>query len=145
MGEKAFDEETRLYGVKKGLDRLLPLILLLVVFYLYLDLVASSQNFFYSYKAYLQYSILAYFVIDIAVLFTMYEENREFFKNHWFDILLTVPFLAAFKGLKGLKIIKMGKGGKLLKPGKALKGVKLGQKLGKLVKKGRKLMSKNLS
>ena len=145
MGEELYDESSGLYRVKKGLDRVLPLILLMLVFYLYLDLVASSQTLFYSYKAYLQYSILAYFVIDIAVLFTMYEENRKFFRNHWFDILLTVPFLTAFKGLKGLKIVRLGKGSKLLKPGKALKGVKIGQKIGKLLKKGRKLASKNLS
>ncbi len=145
MGEAHYDKDSSFYSLKKSLDRLLPLMLVIVVFYLYLDLVASSQNILYSYKHYLQYTILAYFVVDLALLFTMYEENKKFFRNHWFDILLTVPFLTAFKGLKGMKIIKMGKGGKLLKPSKTLKGVKVGQKTGKLIKKGRKLFRKKIS
>lgn len=135
-------ETSKSLRIKKQLDRILPFMLLLLVFYLYLDLLGSSQSLFYSYKTHLQYLILVYFVVDLIVLFTLYEENKDFFRKHWFDILLTVPFLTAFKGLKGLKIIRLGKGGKFLKPTKALKGVKIGQKTGKLVKKGRKIMKK---
>jgi hypothetical protein len=142
MAEPGYNTDSEFYRVKKGLDKLLPVMLVSVVLYLYLDLLASSSHLLYGYKALLQYSILAYFVADLLLLFMMYEENGEFFRNHWFDILLTVPFLTAFKGLKGMKIIKMSRGGKLLKPGKALKGVKVGQKTGKLVKKGRKLVKK---
>lgn len=145
MGEETYAKDSRFYSTKKALDKLLPLMLLLVIFYLYLDLLASKQGALYSYKIYLQYIILTYFVADILILFTMYDGNKEFFRNHWFDILLTIPFLTAFKGLKGLKIIKMGKGGKLMKPSKTLKGVKVGQKTGKIVKKGRKLFRKKLS
>lgn len=145
MGDVSYNEDSGFYRLKKKLDRLLPLVLVTIVIYLYLDLVASSQNIFYTYKTYLQYTILAYFVADLALLFTMYEENRKFFRNHWVDILLTIPFLTAFKGLKGIKVIKIGKGGKLLKPGKGLKSIKVGQKAGKLVKKGRKLIRKKLS
>ena len=142
MAEPHYDTDSRYYPVKKHLDRLLPVMLVAVVLYLYLDLMASSQSFLYSYKDFIQYLILAYFVADIAVLFTMYEENRKFFRNHWFDILLTVPFLTAFKGLRGLKIIRMGKGSKLLKPAKVLKNIKVGQKIGKFLKKGHKLIKK---
>lgn len=145
MVEPHYDKESRYYPVKKGLDKLLPMMLVAVVLYLYLDLLAPSGHLLYAYKKSLQYSILVYFVADLAVLFMMYEENKQFFRNHWFDILLTVPFLTAFKGLRGLKIIKMSKGGKLLKPGKVLKSVKVGQKMGKLVKKGRKFVRKLLS
>lgn len=142
MVEVSYDTGSELYRVKKGLDKLLPVMLVAVVLYLYLDLVASSGHLMYGLKKPLQYSILAYFVADLAVLFMMYEENKLFFRNHWFDILLTVPFFTAFKGLKGMKIIKMSKGGKFLKPSKALKGVKVGQKTGKLVKKGKKILKK---
>jgi len=46
---------------------------------------------------------------------------------------------------KGLKVIKIGKTSKLLKPSRGLKGVKVGQKTGKLVRKTRKLLRKKLS
>jgi len=139
MGKASYSKDSSFYRVKKTLDKLLPLMLLIVVFYLYLDLLASTQNILYGYKIHLQYIILAYFVADLSVLFSMYEENRRFFKNHWFDILLTILFLTAFKGLKGLKIIKMTKGTKVLK------GVKIGQKTGKVVKKTKKLIDKKKS
>lgn len=142
MAEPHYDTDSMYYPVKKHLDRLLPMMLVAVVLYLYLDLIASSQNFLYSYKAFIQYLILAYFVADIAVLFTMYEENRKFFRNHWFDILLTIPFLTTFKGLRGLKIVRLGKGSKLLKLAKVMKNIKVGQKIGKIIKKGRKLVKK---
>lgn len=145
MGEVPYDKDSRFYTLKKKLDRLLPLMLVIIVLYLYLDILASSQNILYGYKNYLQYTLLVYFVVDLGLLFTMYEENKMFFRNHWFDILLTVPFLTAFKGLKGMKVIKMGKTSKLLKPSRGLKGVKVGQKTGKLVRKTRKLLRKKLS
>ena len=78
MGEPAYNEDSELHYLKKRLDSILPVVIVLIVIYLYLDLVASSQNILYGYKAYFQYSILAYFVIDLAVLFTMYEENKNF-------------------------------------------------------------------
>ena len=142
MREENFNRNSPLYRVKKVLDRLLPLMLLMVSIYLYLDIFASTQNLFYNYKIHLQYMILFYFLADLIVLFTMYEENKKFFRNHWFDIILTIPFLTAFKGLRGLKIIKIGKSSKLIKPGKALKSVKISQKVGKLFKKTRKLFRK---
>lgn len=145
MGDPSYDKDSNFYYLKKKLDAVLPLMVILILVYLYLDLLASSQNILYNYKAYLQYTILGYFVLDLMVLFTMYEENKKFFRNHWFDILLTVPFLTAFKGLKGLKIVKIGKTSKLLKPSKALKGIKIGQKTGKLAKKSKKLLNKKLS
>lgn len=145
MAEMDYNRDSGFYTVKKAIDKLLPPIILLLASYLYLDLFASSQNMFYGYKSYLQYILLGYFVVDLLVLFMMYEENKKFFRTHWVDILLTVPFLTAFKGLKGLKVVKMSKGTKLVKPTKTLRGVKIGQKTGKLVKKSRKQVKKLFS
>ena len=145
MAKSHYEKDSNYYPVKRGLDKLLPVMLVAILLYLYLDLLASTGHPLYPYKILLQYSILVYFVVDLAVLFMMYEENKLFFRNHWFDILLTIPFLTAFKGLRGLKIIKMSKVAKLLKPSKVLKGVKIGQKMGKLVKKGKKFVKKAIS
>lgn len=140
--EKQYNKESGLYCVKKTLDKILPLILIVLVIYLYLELFASSTNILYHQKTYLQYVLLAYFTADLMVLFSMYEENREFFRNHWFDILLTIPFFTAFKGLKGFRIIKLTQTTYFLKLTKSLKTVKIVQKTVKLGKKGRKLVHK---
>ena len=135
-------ENTKFYSVKKFLDKLLPVFLILIVVYLYLDFFASSSNIIYPYKVYIQYSILTYFVADLTVLFSMYESNKKFVKNHWLDMLLTVPFITAFKSLRGFKLVKSAKISTVLKSGKATKSAKLAQKTGKLVQKGRKQFKK---
>lgn len=138
-------KDSRLYRLYKFLDKLLPLLMVLIGLYLYLDFLAPKTNFLYPYKIYLQYSILVYFVLDLSVLFFMYESNRKFFKNHWIDIVLTIPFITAFKGFLGLKAVKPVKGTKFLKSSKFLRGTKLAQKSGKVLKKGKKMYKKYLA
>lgn len=135
-------KDSRPYQVKKLIDKLLPLALTFLLIYLYLELLTPSENFFYSYKALIQYGLLIYFVVDLLALFSLYEENTVFIRNHWFDILLTVPFVTAFKGLKGLKFLKPVKSMRIWKSLKLGKTAKISQKTGKLVKKGRKQLRK---
>jgi len=135
-----FDKDNNAYRVKKLLDRGLPVVILLLGLFLFIEFFASSSFVLYEYKAFIQYSLLAYFLVELAVFFTLYESNKEFFRNHWIDILLTVPFFTALKGLSGFKVIKSMRIGKALKPGKAMKGVKIFQKSGKFFKKARKFL-----
>ncbi len=151
----------QLYRVKHVLDLLLPAALLVIPVILYLEFVAASTHALYPYKQPMQILILAYFLAELSVDFLIYEQARDFFRDRWLDILLTLPFFTAFKavtgalrGLTGLKLLKgsktakaakAGKGakvGKAGKLGKAGKGFKTGQKLGKLVTKGKKLVRK---
>ena len=141
---KNFDEDSRAYRVKKLLDRGLPVVILLLGLFLFIEFFASSSFVLYEYKAFIQYSLLAYFLVELVVFFTLYESNKEFFRNHWIDILLTVPFFTALKGLSGIKVINSMKIGKALKPGKAMKGVKIFQKSGKFFKKVRKFLRKTV-
>jgi len=138
-------KNSRPYRLYKFLDKLLPLFMVLIGLYLYLDFLAVKSHLLYSYKVYIQYSILVYFVLDLSVLFFMYESNRKFFMNHWIDIILTIPFITAFKGLLGLKAVKPVKGMKFLKSSKFLRGTKLAQKSGKLLKKSKKMYKKYLA
>jgi len=141
---KDFDTDSRAYRVKKFLDRGLPVVILFLGLFLFIEFFASSSFILYEYKAFIQYSLLGYFLVELAVFFTLYDSNKEFFRNHWIDILLTVPFFTALKGLSGIKLINSMKIGKALKPGKTIKGVKIFQKSGKFVKKIRKFMKKNI-
>lgn len=139
-----FDGDSTPYRMKKSLDRALPAVILVLGLYLYIEFLASSKFILYPYKAWLQYSLLAYFVTELVVIFSMYEDNRKFFSNHWIDILLTLPFVTAFKGLASLKFLKSSKTLKSIKSGKAVKGTKLVQKLGKFLKKTKKQLKKKL-
>ena len=134
-------KDSRPYQVKKLIDRLLPAVLILLLIYLY-TVFTGSGGFFYSYKAWIQYTLLLYFVVELIALFMLYEENTVFLKNHWLDILLTVPFITALKGLKGLKFAKSIKSSKLAKSVKLGRLTKITQKTGKLYKKGKKQLKK---
>jgi hypothetical protein len=132
---------SRPYKLKKLLDELLPAVLVLLLIYLY-TVFTGSGSLFYGYNTSIQYTLLLYFVAELIALFMLYEDNSEFLKNHWFDILLTVPFITAFKGLKGLKLAKSIKYSKLIKPAKLTKMTKIAQKTGKLYKKSKKQLNK---
>ena len=134
-------KDSRPYQVKKLIDKLLPAVLILLVIYLY-TVFTGSGSFFYGYKAWIQYTLLLYFVVELIALFMLYEENTVFLKNHWLDILLTLPFISALKGLKGLKFAKSLKSSKLAKSIKLTKLTRITQKTGKLYKKGRKQLKK---
>lgn len=134
-------KDSRPYKAKILIDKLLPAVLILILIYLY-TVFTGSGSFFYSYKAWIQYTLLFYFVVELIALFMLYEENAVFLKNHWLDILLTVPFITALKGLKGLKFAKPIKSSKMLKSFKLSKVTRITQKTGKLYKKVEKQLKK---
>lgn len=151
----------RLHRTKSVLDRLLPAALLLILVVLYLLFIAPADHPLYPYRNVLQLTVLGYFVAELAVDFVIYEERRQFFRDRWLDIVLTLPFFTAFRsvnaavrGLMGIKAAKAakagkaaksGKAGKVVKAGKLQKGTKISQKLGKLLVKGKKLVKKTLT
>ncbi|WIV68798.1 hypothetical protein [Natrialbaceae archaeon AArc-T1-2] len=141
-------EDSRVYSVKKRVDDLLVVVLLVIPLYLYLELLASSANPLYAFKPHLQYLLLAYFVSEILLSFFLYETYREFLRDRWVDILLTIPFLKAAKTGKalvgGMKALRVGKAVKLGKGTKVVlaKGTKFTQKASKFVLKGRKVRKK---
>lgn len=134
---------SRPHRIKKALDRFLPAVLVMLGLYLYL-IFTEPQTILNSYTMWIQYTLLLYFVTELIVLSMLYENNREFLKNHWFDILLTIPFVTALKGLKGLKFVKSMKSSKLLKSVKLTRITKIGQKSVKLYKKGKKQLKRSL-
>lgn len=156
--DRKLRETELLYRIKHTLDKLLVLALVLIGVVLYLEFIAPSSHILYPYKNALQVTVLLYFVLELLVDFIIYEERTQFFKDRWLDILLTLPFLTAFKGVNGLlrgltgakalktaKVGKAAKTGKTAKAGKLGKGVKLTQKTGKLVTKGKKLLKKHFA
>lgn len=127
LNKRVADSE-RLYRAHTLLDRLMPAVLVLLFAVLYLEFFASLTHAQHKIVLLAERGILLYFVLEIFVDFLIYEDNRKFFRNKWFDILLVLPFLSIMRGLRGLKILKLGKSakaGKVAKGGKAVKGVKM--------------------
>lgn len=99
------------------------LVFLFVV--LYLEFFASLSHSQHQLVLLAERGILLYFILEIFVDFLIYEDNRKFFKNKWFDILLVLPFLSIMRGFRGLKVLKLGKSSKA---GKVIKIAKHGKK-----------------
>lgn len=121
-------DSSRLYRVQSFLDSMMPFVLVVLFAVLYLEFFGSLSHAQHEIVIVVERGILSYFVLEIFVDFLVYESNREFFRHKWFDILLVLPLLSVMKGLRGLKILKLGKpakAGKAARGGKAVKGAKI--------------------
>ncbi len=77
--------------------------------------------------------LLFIFILDLLYLYRKSENYRVFFKSHWFDILMTIPFLRVLRMFRVLRILKLTKG---------LKLIKTAEKTSKAAKKSRRLLKK---
>lgn len=109
----------------------LPVVLLLVLVYLYISLFDTSVPTLY--KTVLTYVIVGFFSVELIVKFQFYESNKKFLKKEWLNILLVIPFLKVFKLFKLAGIV-----GKLAKSVKVIPYIQKGVKIPKVIKKLRK-------
>lgn len=109
----------------------LPVVLLLVLVYLYISLFDTSVPTLY--KTVLTYVIVGFFSVELIVKFQYYESNKKFLKKEWLNILLVIPFLKVFKLFKLAGIV-----GKLAKSVKVIPYIQKGVKIPKVIKKLRK-------
>lgn len=114
--------------IDSKLKRIAPVVLLLLVIYLYSSLISPVLS-----KPALQYvgtAIITYYLFELIVKYIISDNHKQFLRDYWLDIVLIVPF---FKSLRLL-----GAAGKLLKSMKALKYIKYVQKTIKIPKTLRK-------
>lgn len=140
MPEPNTELEGHIDSFKGWLDNLLVVFLSLIPVYLYLELFADPGTPLAGYTYYLGYLLLGYFATEIGLSFLLYDSNRDFVRDRWTDILLTLPFLKGGKLLvSGLKLGTIGgtKIGLLLG-----KGTTAFQKGAKFLYKGRKVKQK---
>ena len=127
VNNRAADSEM-LYRVHSFLDYLMPIVLMFLFYVLYLDFFVDLNHSQHQFLLTAERAILIYFIFEIFVDFLIYENNREFLKNKWFDILLVLPFLSILRGFRGLKVLKLGKSAKTSKIAKGMKFAKHGKK-----------------
>jgi hypothetical protein len=128
---RSVSESDRLYRVHSALNRLMPLVLVVLLVVLALEFFVNLPHSQHVTLLQIEKLILAYFIVEILVDFTLYESNKKFLKHKWFDILLVIPFFSLMKGLRGLRVLKLGKPfkpAKAAKAGRAAKMAKHGKK-----------------
>lgn len=88
------DANQHLIEAHNILHKALPVILILLLIYLYFKLISPISH---PVLSYLELGILGFFASEIIVDFFLYENNRQFLKDKWINIILILPFFAAFR------------------------------------------------
>lgn len=106
---------------------LLPLILMLLLVYLYITF--ANTDFLSGYKVLMEAAILGYFSFELVIKLVLSDSMKEFLSNNWLKIILILPFLRVFRifgvfgnTLRYLRVIPYMQ--KLAKIPKLLKGTK---------------------
>lgn len=83
-----------------AIGKLLPIVLVLLLAYLYVKLFTDIQHVAVSI---LEYGLILYFTAELAVKRWLSESWRQFFAEHWLKIVLVLPFFRSFRliGLAG--------------------------------------------
>ncbi|MFB6076879.1 MAG: hypothetical protein ABEK12_01995 [Candidatus Nanohaloarchaea archaeon] len=121
-------ESDHVYRVKEVLDILMPPVLVLLLAALYLEFMVPLTHAQEVQVLHVEQGILLYFLVELAVDLAIYEDNRQYLRDRWVDILLVLPFVTVIRGVGGvLRIVKGVKSAKVFKPFKVAKTVKAGK------------------
>lgn len=72
--------------------------------------------------------LLSVFMMDLVFICRRSKSFSQFFKKHWFDVLLVIPFFRIFRAAKMLRGVKAVKAIGALKKVKGVKAIKIGRK-----------------
>lgn len=75
----------------------LPLVLVLLAVVVVVDLLGLGGPAGRRYLVGLEYGVLAYFVVELAVDFRLYRDRRAFWRDRWLDLVLVVPIVLAIQ------------------------------------------------
>jgi len=102
---------------REALHYLLIPVLTGIVIVLYLEFFAHVGHSLHEKLKLAEKLILFYFVAEVGTDFVLFENKRTFLSEKWFDILLILPFLQAFRAV--------GRAGQFFRGVKAFKSVQL--------------------
>lgn len=90
----------RFHHVKKILDIVLPFALMLVFFTIVFGFVFRIGPGMQLWIDRLNWTLMAYFMVRLVVIYRISRNTRTFLHKHWLDLLLVVPVFAALRGAK---------------------------------------------
>ena len=85
---------------KMLLDRFLPFSLLLLVSLLTVNFLVEIKASTAQAITYLNWALIIFFSLRLAMAFRLAESDTEFLKQHWFDALLVIPAFTLLKEIK---------------------------------------------
>lgn len=98
-------------SMKERFEDISPLVLVLLVVYLYNSFISTILP--KPWKMVVFYTIITYFVLELAVKYLACRDPKYFVYNYWLDILLVIPFFKSLKlfgaigkALKSIKTVK---------------------------------------
>jgi len=68
-------------------------------------------------------AILVIFIMDLIFFYQATPTTKHFFKKHWFDILLVIPYFRVLRVFRMLRLLKIAK------TTKAIKALRKGQNI----------------
>lgn len=84
------------------LAKLLPVVLGLLIVYLYVKLFTDLKH---GSVIALEYGLVTYFLAELVVKRRLCGSWRQFFAEHWLKLVLVLPFLRVFRVLSGVGVI----------------------------------------
>lgn len=92
-------ESEKFYSLKKFLDRLLPLVIIVLMGVLYLEFFVHLTHHQHKLVLMIERGILGYFLLELLVDLGVYRNNRKFLRHRRMDIMLVLPFFTVFRGV----------------------------------------------
>jgi hypothetical protein len=92
------------YRIKSSLDRVMPMVLLLVGFVLVFEFFLSVTPAMQQWITWANWALIAYFATRLAVSYRLSTNHDQFIHRHWLDILLVVP---AFSLMQEVRLAKL--------------------------------------
>lgn len=92
--------------VKVLLDRFLPYSLILLFSLIVLSILGGVNSRTATVIYYLNWTLVGYFALRLALAFRLAKNDTEFLKQHWFDALLVVPAFTLVQEFKAFKVFE---------------------------------------
>jgi hypothetical protein len=115
---KGVEEETKQFLPRKYaaefklfLDRFLPYALILLLSMIVLNFLGNITDQTSRAIRYLNWLLICYFSLRLAMAFRLAESDREFLRQHWFDALIIIPAFTLVQEIKALAIFEEAESG----------------------------------
>lgn len=98
--------DQRFAAIKRGLDNVLPMMLLLVTFLVIFQFVLDVTARVKAVLAVANWAVAAYFAVRLAVDFKLSDPGEPFLKQHWMEMIMVIPLFSLLQEARLLKLVQ---------------------------------------
>ncbi|MFB6189946.1 MAG: hypothetical protein ABEJ91_00010 [Candidatus Nanohaloarchaea archaeon] len=88
------------YRIKSSLDRVMPVVLLLIGFVLVFEFFLSVTPAMQQWITWANWTLIAYYATRLVVSYRLSTNHDKFIHRHWLDILLVVPVFSLMQEVR---------------------------------------------